>query len=111
MAKKKTIEEMVDSLYEDQEVIDTILASIKEHNTADRILSGELVLPGKQDALHHMLRITGRLNETEETREAKARIAELEKQFKALADSLQTTPTDDYVTKLEQRVALLEGKK
>lgn len=50
MPKPRTIEELVEEKYRDPEVRDFILKDVKDRATADKIVSGHLVLPSEEDA-------------------------------------------------------------
>lgn len=52
---KRTIEEMVEEKYRDQEVRDFILKDVRERATGDKIVKGELVLPSEEDAERNLL--------------------------------------------------------
>lgn len=47
---KTKIEDIVHAKYDDPDVAAFVLDELKRHNTADRVLSGELTLPGVEDA-------------------------------------------------------------
>lgn len=106
MAKKKTIHQLIEDEYDDPEVASAVLAHAIELGTADRIVSGELTLPGNTDASHWHARKTGRVNETAIESAQRKRIDELEKKFKELSDKLDpNVPQKDFQEKLKEAIA------
>lgn len=75
---KRTIEQMVADKYEDEEVGKHVLQQVKDANTADKIVSGELALPSVQDATRHHEKATGKYASTEEGKRQSDRLAALE---------------------------------
>lgn len=77
----RTIEQMIEERYADNDVRDAILEDIAAQKTADRILSGELVLPSEHDARIWHNRVTGRVQMTDAEQRNNDRIAELERKL------------------------------
>lgn len=82
---KRTIEQMIADKYDDEEVGQHILGQVKDANTADKIVSGELVLPSVQDATRHHQRATGKYASSEEGKQQLDRIAALEEKLAKLS--------------------------
>lgn len=105
-----SIEQLVRDRYDDAEVEEALLSDIARSNTAARILSGELVLPGLQDAVNWHNRITGRLQGTATERALDARVRALEQLVRDLTVAKSALEPDDprlnpnYVAALEERI-------
>jgi len=81
---KKTIHQLIDDMYDDDDVKATVLQSAIDNHTVERIEAGELVLPGTHDARAFHLRTIG-TTESQLTDKAKEeRIAQLEAKVAAL---------------------------
>lgn len=59
MPKPRNIGELIDSKYADDDVRDYIRRDVDERGTADRIMSGEAVLPHEDDARRAMVHAQG----------------------------------------------------
>lgn len=109
MPKVRTITQLCNDLYDDDDIKSAVMEDAKKAGTTERIESGELNLPGPQDAFHWHRRITGQTDIAEETHRQIRRIAELEKAVASLSDP-NRPPSSDYTQQLEARLAALEGK-
>jgi hypothetical protein len=72
---------------------------INQLGNADKILSGELVLPSEQDATHWLNRKLGRGDETKEAADQRKRIDELELKFANLQEQLRNQPPSEKTRK------------
>lgn len=61
---KRTIEDLVSAKYADENVAEHVLKAVHDANTADKILSGELVLPSEHDATRNYQIATGQFAAT-----------------------------------------------
>lgn len=82
---KKSIEDMVADKYQDEDVANHILQGVKDAGTADRILAGELVLPGEADALRNYQIATGTFAQTEQ----EAKLRDENNQLRERLDSIE----------------------
>jgi hypothetical protein len=101
MAKRKLLADICEELYDDAEVRQAVIDDANRLGHAAKIESGELVLPGEQDANHWHARLTGRIDETKIEREQRGRIKALEDAVAALIDP-NAPPSKEYLAKLHE---------
>jgi hypothetical protein len=92
---KRTIHDMINDAYEDDEVRAFISKDVEERKTADKIVRGELVLPSPQDAERNYLVSVGKLSPTGEQPDPNERIAALEQRLKQL-EALGKPPQPEH---------------
>jgi hypothetical protein len=81
---KRTVADMAHALYDDDALAQAVLADVERLKTADRIESGELVLPSKQDAAHWLARETGQQQQQSAHDALADEVAQLREQVRAL---------------------------
>jgi hypothetical protein len=92
---KKSIEDLVADKYENEDVANHILQSVKDGGTADRIVNGELVLPGEADALRNYQIATGTFAQTEQEAKLRDENNKLRERLDAIEARLQRNDEDE----------------
>lgn len=80
---RRSLEEMCRDRYNDPAVAEAVMEDVRRLKTEDRIMSGELVLPGEQDATHWHRRNRQDSESADNRSEMERRIAELEDRLNA----------------------------
>lgn len=88
---KRTVEQMCDDLYDDEDVKKHVLEGVEKAGTRDLIEQGKSVLPRPKDARHAYHRATGKLGKSQRelaleeiTKRQDERLAALESKLAAL---------------------------
>lgn len=89
---KPTIEDMVHGKYHDETVAEFILQQVNEAKTADKIMSGELVLPHPEDALRNYQIATGTFAATPNEAKLRDENNQLRQRLDAIEARLQPQP-------------------
>lgn len=89
---KQTIEDVVHGKYRDEDVANHVLKDVQDHGTADKILSGELVLPSEADALRNHQIATGQYAATPNEAKLRDENNALRERLDAIEAKLQQSP-------------------